>query len=202
MICKTDLLEFGTHLAFYFALHFWNYDLIFSPKVRIKSSFLLAHLVLAPALKFWLYMCRVQPWIRTGFVHPCIFLVCGACFISWIPSCPKGLFFVAGKLLTGSRAGWLWHGMVPWKLLRISCEMLQYFEFSCCLFCLFFNVTFSMGNVYGICYQQNVCSLNCSAGVLFLSGWLQLLAQVYDLILHEIDLIGTIDSFHDQYVMS
>lgn len=59
-----------------------------------------------------------------------------------------------------------------------------------------------MGNVYGICYQQNVCSLNCSAAILFLSGWLQLLAQVYDLILHEIDLIGTIDSFHDQYVMS
>lgn len=44
--------------------------------------------------------------------------------------------------------------------------------------------------------------MNYSAGILFLSGWLQLIAQVYDLIVLEIDLIWTIDSFRDRYVMS
>lgn len=43
---------------------------------------------------------------------------------------------------------------------------------------------------------------NYSAGLFSLSGQLQLIAQVCDLIPLEIDLIRTIYSFYDQYEMS
>lgn len=100
------------------------------------------------------------------------------------------LFFTGYKLLAGRRDGWTaaWNSETP------NIYFLLYSEFSCGFTWSFPWDMLSLEDVPGF--------FDYSAGILYLSGQLQLIAQVCGLILLEIDLIWTIYSFHDQYEMN
>lgn len=181
---------------------FWTCDYLFLPKVGSRFP------CCWPAL-CWLLPVSVDSahagHSHTGGMELCSLVssfYCGLCFMGWISSCREGLFFIREKLLVGRRGSWIiaWDGTL--KLTR-SMSPVQ-----CCSCILNSAVIFFCELFHGermYLYQCTCTNGRCTwflsyfAGILFSSGWLQLIAQVvYDLILLEIDLIRTIDSFHDQ----